>query len=124
MLPRQPRSTRTDTLFPYTTLFRSQLCGPDHPSLGSISMIEKLIRWSINNRFLVLLATLFLLFWGLWAIKNAPIDALPDLSDVQVIVRTTYPGQAPQMVEQQVTYLLDTTIHSVQGATTTQRNYY
>ncbi|CAP44924.1 CusA/CzcA family heavy metal efflux RND transporter [Bordetella petrii] len=81
-------------------------------------MIEKLIRWSINNRFLVLLATLFLFFWGLWAIKNAPIDALPDLSDVQVIVRTTYPGQAPQIVENQVTYPLATTMLSVPGAKT------
>src|SRR3546814_10874964 len=81
-------------------------------------MIEKLIRWSINSRFRVLLATLFLFFLGLWAIKNAPIDALPDLSDVQVIVRTTYPGQAPQIVENQVTYPLATTMLSVPGAKT------
>jgi copper/silver efflux system protein len=79
-------------------------------------MIEQLIRWSVANRFLVLLATLFLAAWGIWAVKTTPIDALPDLSDVQVIIRTTYPGQAPQIVEQQVTYPLTTTMMSVPGA--------
>ena len=67
-------------------------------------MIEKLIRWSVRNRFLVLLATAFFTAWGVWAVRTTPIDALPDLSDVQVIIRTTYPGQAPQIVENQVTY--------------------
>ncbi|GAB3245174.1 efflux RND transporter permease subunit [Chitinimonas naiadis] len=81
-------------------------------------MIEKLIRWSIANRFLVLLATLFLAAWGLWAVRNTPLDALPDLSDVQVIIRTSYPGQAPQIVENQVTYPLATTMLSVPGAKT------
>ena len=81
-------------------------------------MIEKLIRWSVDNRFLVLLATLFLAAAGLWAVKTTPIDALPDLSDVQVIIRTPFPGQAPQIVENQVTYPLATTMMSVPGART------
>ena len=79
-------------------------------------MIEKLIRWSVANRFLVLLATVFIAAWGIWSIKTTPIDALPDLSDVQVIIRTSYPGQAPQIVENQVTYPLTTTMLSVPGA--------
>jgi Cu(I)/Ag(I) efflux system membrane protein CusA/SilA len=81
-------------------------------------MIAKLIRWSVGNRFLVLLATLFLAAWGVWALRSTPIDALPDLSDVQVIIRTSYPGQAPQIVENQVTYPLATTMLSVPGAKT------
>ncbi len=81
-------------------------------------MIEKLIRWSVANRFLVLLATLFIVAWGLWSLRSTPIDALPDLSDVQVIIRTSYPGQAPQIVENQVTYPLATTMLSVPGAKT------
>ncbi len=81
-------------------------------------MIARLIKWSVANRFLVLLATLFTVAWGVWSVKNTPIDALPDLSDVQVIIRTTYPGQAPQIVENQVTYPLATTMLSVPGAKT------
>ncbi|MFO7541386.1 MAG: efflux RND transporter permease subunit [Thiobacillus sp.] len=81
-------------------------------------MIPRLIRWSVANRFLVLLATLFVVAWGVWAVKTTPIDALPDLSDVQVIIRTTYPGQAPQIVEDQVTYQLASTMLSVPGAKT------
>src|SRR4051812_15588951 len=81
-------------------------------------MIAKLIRWSIANRFLVLLAAVFLAAWGIWSLRQTPIDALPDLSDVQVIVRTTWPGQAPQLVEDQVTYPLSTTMLSVPGAKT------
>ena len=81
-------------------------------------MIEKLIRWSVANRFLVLLATLFAVGWGTWSLRETPIDALPDLSDVQVIIRTSYPGQAPQIVENQVTYPLATTMLSVPGART------
>jgi copper/silver efflux system protein len=81
-------------------------------------MIEKLIHWSVRNRFLVLLATAFVVVWGVWALRSTPIDALPDLSDVQVIIRTTYPGQAPQIVENQVTYPLATTMLSVPGAKT------
>ena len=79
-------------------------------------MIAALIRWSIVNRFLVLLAALFLAAWGLWAAKHTPVDAIPDLSDTQVIIRTTWPGQAPQIVENQVTYPLTTTMMSVPGA--------
>ena len=79
-------------------------------------MIARVIRWSIANRFLVLLATLGLAAWGIWAVQRTPVDALPDLSDVQVIIRTTYPGQAPQIVENQVTYPLTTTMLSVPGA--------
>ena len=81
-------------------------------------MIERVIRWAIGNRLLVLLATLFVTAWGIWAVKTTPVDALPDLSDVQVIIRTTYPGQAPQIVENQVTYPLTTTMLSVPGAKT------
>jgi Cu(I)/Ag(I) efflux system membrane protein CusA/SilA len=81
-------------------------------------MIGKLIHWSIGNRFLVLLATLMVAGWGTWAMLRTPLDAIPDLSDVQVIIRTTYPGQAPQIVENQVTYPLTTTMLSVPGAKT------
>ncbi len=81
-------------------------------------MIARMIRGSIANRFLVLFAALFITVWGVWAVKNTPIDALPDLSDVQVIIRTSYPGQAPQLVENQVTYPLTTTMLSVPGAKT------
>ena len=81
-------------------------------------MIAALIRWSVANRFLVLLATLFLAAAGLWGVRTTPVDALPDLSDVQVIIRTTLPGQAPQIVENQVTYPLATTMLSVPGAKT------
>jgi Cu(I)/Ag(I) efflux system membrane protein CusA/SilA len=81
-------------------------------------MIARLIRWSIMNRFLVLLATAMMTGWGVWALARTPVDALPDLSDVQVIIRTSYPGQAPQIVENQVTYPLTTTMLSVPGART------
>lgn len=81
-------------------------------------MIARLIRWSIANRFLVLLATLMVTAWGIWSVSKTPLDALPDLSDVQVIIRTTWPGQAPQIVENQVTYPLTTTMLSVPGAKT------
>jgi len=81
-------------------------------------MIAKLIRWSLHNRFLVLMAALLVAAWGAWAAWRIPLDALPDLSDVQVIVQTEYPGQAPQVVEDQVTYPLTTTMLSVPGAVT------
>jgi Cu(I)/Ag(I) efflux system membrane protein CusA/SilA len=81
-------------------------------------MIARVIRWSIANRFLVLTATLILSAYGVWSLYRTPLDALPDLSDVQVIIRTTYPGQAPQIVENQVTYPLTTTMLSVPGAKT------
>ncbi len=81
-------------------------------------MIASLIRWSLANRFLVLVATLLVTAWGAWAVVRAPLDALPDLSDVQVIIRTPFPGQAPRIVEDQVTYPLTTTMMSVPGAKT------
>ena len=81
-------------------------------------MIEWIIRRSVANRFLVMMGVLFLSVWGGWTIVNTPVDALPDLSDVQVIVKTSYPGQAPQIVENQVTYPLTTTMLSVPGAKT------
>lgn len=81
-------------------------------------MIPALIRWSISNRFLVLLAAVILAGAGIYSVKNTPIDALPDLSDVQVIIKTNYPGQAPQVVEDQVTYPLTTAMLSVPGAAT------
>src|SRR5215212_8618856 len=77
-----------------------------------------LIRWSIANRFLVLLATALVAAWGIWSMLRTPLDAIPDLSDVQVIIRTTFPGQAPQIVENQVTYPLSATMLSVPGAKT------
>lgn len=81
-------------------------------------MIAGIINWSLNNRFLVLLLTAILIGWGLYAVKNTPLDAIPDLSDVQVIIKTTYPGQAPRVVEDQVTYPLTTAMLSVPGAVT------
>ena len=81
-------------------------------------MIANIISWSIRNRFLVLLLTLMLLGWGVYAVKVTPLDAIPDLSDVQVIIRTPYPGQAPRVVEDQVTYPLTTAMLAVPKATT------
>jgi len=81
-------------------------------------VIAALIRASVRGRFFVLLAALALLAAGLWAVRATPVDALPDLSDVQVVIRTSYPGQAPQIVENQVTYPLATTMLSVPGAKT------
>jgi Cu(I)/Ag(I) efflux system membrane protein CusA/SilA len=81
-------------------------------------MIEATIRWSIGNRFFVLLATAAIIAGGLFSLRNTPVDAIPDLSDVQVIIKTNYPGQAPQVVEDQVTYPLTTAMLSVPGAVT------
>src|SRR5450631_1749276 len=81
-------------------------------------MLAALIRWSIQNRILVLMAAALLAAWGVHATLSTPLDALPDLSDTQVIIRTEYPGQAPQVVEDQVTYPLTTTMLSVPGART------
>ena len=81
-------------------------------------MIESLIRWSVHNRVFVLLATGVLVIGGIVSLKNTPVDAIPDLSDVQVIIKTSYPGQAPQVVEDQVTYPLTTAMLSVPGAVT------
>ncbi len=81
-------------------------------------MITAIIQWSIHNRFFVLLATLMVVGGGLYSLKNTPVDAIPDLSDVQVIIKTSYPGQAPQVVEDQVTYPLTTAMLSVPGAKT------
>ena len=78
-------------------------------------MIAALIRWSLANRFLVLLASALLTAWGVVALSRTPLDALPDLSDTQVIIRTSWPGQAPQIVENQLTYPLTTTMLSVPG---------
>lgn len=81
-------------------------------------MITKIIDWSLSNRFLVLLLTVLLTLGGIFAVKNTPLDAIPDLSDVQVIIKTTYPGQAPRVVEDQITYPLTTAMLSVPGAVT------
>lgn len=80
-------------------------------------MIAAIIRWSITNRLFVLLATAILLGLGVYSVRNSAVDAIPDLSDVQVIIKTSYPGQAPQVVEDQVTYPLTTAMLSVPGAT-------
>jgi len=76
-------------------------------------MLNTLITWSAKNRFLVLLATLFIIIAGIWSVLKTPLDAIPDLSDVQVILYTEFPGQAPQVVEDQVTYPLSTALLSV-----------
>ena len=76
-------------------------------------MIEKIIEASVKNKFLIILATLIVIAGGLYAMTRIPLDAIPDLSDVQVIIFTEYPGQAPQVVEDQVTYPLTTAMLSV-----------
>ncbi len=81
-------------------------------------MIERVIQWSIDNRFLVVLVSIMLAIGGTYTLKETPVDAIPDLSDVQVIVKTVWPGQAPQVVEDQVTYPLTTAMLSVPGAKT------
>ncbi len=81
-------------------------------------MIEAIIRWSVYNRFFVLLAAAILVGAGLFSLRHTPVDAIPDLSDVQVIIKTTYPGQAPQVVQDQVTYPLTTAMLAVPGAVT------
>ncbi|NOY69550.1 MAG: efflux RND transporter permease subunit [Deltaproteobacteria bacterium] len=81
-------------------------------------MIEKIIEWSIHNKFMVILATLFVIAGGILALKVIPVDAIPDLSDIQVIIFADYPGQGPQVVEDQVTYPLTTTMLSVPYAKT------
>ena len=81
-------------------------------------MVAGIIRWSIQNRFLILLATVLLVLWSFYTIRNTSVDAIPDLSDVQVIIKTDYPGQAPQVVEDQVTYPLTTAMLAVPGAVT------
>ncbi|MFY9973354.1 MAG: efflux RND transporter permease subunit [Chromatiaceae bacterium] len=80
--------------------------------------MDKLIEWSVRNRFLVLLATLLLTAWGMLSLRQIPLDAIPDLSDVQVIIRTPFPGQSPRVVEEQVTYPITTTMLAVPGAET------
>ena len=79
-------------------------------------MLEKIIEWSIKNKFIVILLTSFVIVAGIYSLRNTPIDAIPDLSDVQVIIYTEYPGQAPQVVEDQVTYPLTTQMLSVPHA--------
>lgn len=79
-------------------------------------MLNNLIFWSIHNRFLVLVATIIISGWGWVSLQKTPLDAIPDLSDVQVIIKTTYPGQSPRVVEDQVTYPITTTMLSVPGA--------
>ena len=76
-------------------------------------MLNRIIEWSARNVFLVLLGTVFVVGWGVYAVVRTPVDAIPDLSDVQVIVYTEYPGQAPQVVEDQVTYPLTTAMLGV-----------
>ena len=79
-------------------------------------MLKNLIAWSVQNRFLVLLAAIVITGWGWVSLHKTPLDAIPDLSDVQVIIRTSFPGQAPRVVEEQVTYPITTTMLSVPGA--------
>ncbi len=81
-------------------------------------MIPRIIEWSLRNRFLVLFLSVIVTGWGIYAVSTTPVDAIPDLSDVQVIIRTSYPGQAPKVVEDQVTYPLSTAMLSVPRALT------
>jgi len=76
-------------------------------------MLEKIIKWSLRNKFFVILATLFVIAWGIYSLKTIPLDAIPDLSDVQVIIFTEYPGQAPRVVEDQITYPITTQMLAV-----------
>src|SRR5262244_669820 len=76
-------------------------------------MLERIIDFSLKNRFIVLLGTIALVLGGVYAVKNAPLDAIPDLSDVQVIIYTEWPGQAPQIVQDQITYPITTKMLSV-----------
>ena len=80
-------------------------------------MIERIIRWSIAHRVVVLILAVILAGWGTYALLATPIDALPDLSDTPVIIKTPFPGQAPKVVEEQVTYPLTTAMLAVRGAT-------
>ena len=79
-------------------------------------MISRIIRWSVYNRFLVILAALIVTGWGVYSVMHTPLDAIPDLSDVQVIIKTPFPGKSPRVVEDQITYPLTTTMMSVPGA--------
>jgi Cu(I)/Ag(I) efflux system membrane protein CusA/SilA len=79
-------------------------------------MLKKIIATSLKNRFMVILTTLFVVAWGIYSMQRTPLDAIPDLSDVQVIIFTEFPGQAPQIIEDQVTYPLTTTMLSVPSA--------
>lgn len=87
-------------------------------------MIASLIRWSIDNRLLIVLIAALLGVWGIWSVKTMPVDAIPDLSDVQVIIKTGYPGQSPQVVEDQITYPISTTMLAVPGAVTVRGYSY
>jgi Cu(I)/Ag(I) efflux system membrane protein CusA/SilA len=80
-------------------------------------MVKRIIEWSLRNRWLVLLATLLLAVWGIYSAQHMALDAIPDLSDTQVIVKTSYAGQSPQAVEDQVTYPLASALLSVPGST-------
>ena len=76
-------------------------------------IISKLIEWSLNNKFMVIILTAALIGGGIWSLQNTAVDAIPDLSDVQVIIYTEYPGQGPRIVEDQVTYPMTTKMLSV-----------
>ncbi|MDO8312456.1 MAG: efflux RND transporter permease subunit, partial [Sideroxyarcus sp.] len=80
-------------------------------------MIARIIKWSLKNRLLVLLGALLLAGWGIYSTRHMALDAIPDLSDVQVIVKSSYPGQPPQIVEDQVTFPLTSALLSVPGST-------
>ncbi|MBM2829751.1 MAG: cusA [Gammaproteobacteria bacterium] len=81
-------------------------------------MIERIIHWSLHNRFLILFTAALLTVGGVYTVRHTPVDAIPDLSDVQVIIKTVWPGQAPQVIEDQVTYPLTTALLAVPGAVT------
>src|SRR5512142_42443 len=105
-----PRSTLPRSTLPRSTLPRSTLLTLPFP------MLQGIIDFSLRNKFVVLLGTIALVIDGIFAVKNIPLDAIPDLSDVQVIIYTEWPGQAPQIVQDQVTYPITTKMLSVQKA--------
>src|SRR5438046_9929014 len=79
-------------------------------------MLKGIIDFSLKNKFIILLGTIALVLGGVYAVKNIPLDAIPDLSDTQVIIYTQWPGQAPQIVQDQVTYPITTKMLSVPRA--------
>ena len=85
-------------------------------------MIERIIEASARNRLLVFIVVGFAAFWGVWSLRNVPLDAIPDLSDVQVIVFTEWPGRSPDLVEDQITYPVITTMLSVSSLCVASRS--
>jgi len=95
-----------------------------HAGIAQAPMIARVISWSLRNHLLVLLLAALISAWGVYSLRHTALDAIPDLSDVQVIIKTTYPGQSPQAVEDQVTYPLTSALLSVPGSTAVRRLFH